>query len=114
MVRSFDYAAYATLFGLTSSRGRATGVVRDEDRPSLLPWVQAWRSWTHNACLDGYLEVSAGADFLPRDDEERNVLFRVLLLDQLLMEMAKQLPTGSAWLEIPLLGILEAVASLPG
>ncbi|MGE5192139.1 MAG: hypothetical protein ACM3U2_06510, partial [Deltaproteobacteria bacterium] len=109
MIRSFDYAAYGALFGLVSSRGRTTGAVRPEDRPALVPWMRAWRVWTHNAFLQGYLEVCADESFVSRDAEERNVLYRVLLLDKLLLELARELRSRSAWLEIPLLGLLEAV-----
>jgi maltose alpha-D-glucosyltransferase/alpha-amylase len=109
LLRSFDAAAYAALLGLASSRGRATGMVRDEDRPALLPWATAWRSWTHSALLKGYLEASAGAAFVPTDERERHTLLRVLLLDHLLVELSRQLRDCSAWLEIPLAGLLEAV-----
>jgi maltose alpha-D-glucosyltransferase/alpha-amylase len=109
LLRSFDYAAYAALLGLASSRGRVTGIVRDEDRPTLLPWANAWRSWTHKALIKGYLDASGDAAFLPRDEHERSMLFRVLLLDQLLMELARELRACTPWLEIPLTGLLEAV-----
>ena len=109
LLHSFDAAAYAALFGLASSRGRATGMVRQEDRAALLPWANAWRSWTHGALTRGYLEASEGAAFLPRDEKEQHALFRVLLLDHLLMELTRELRTCTPWLEIPLLGILEAV-----
>jgi maltose alpha-D-glucosyltransferase/alpha-amylase len=108
MVRSFDYAAYAALFGLASGRGRTTGVVRDEDRPALIPWARAWRGWTHHAFLEGWLQVCEGSSFLPNDSEERNILFRVHLIDQILLEIARQLRSDPAWLPIPLLGLLEA------
>jgi maltose alpha-D-glucosyltransferase/alpha-amylase len=108
LLRSFDAAAYAALWGLASHRGRATGMVRDEDRPALLPWANAWRSWTHQALLRGYLDASDGAAYLPADEQERNTLFRVLLLDHMLTELARQLRTCTPWLEIPLTGLLEA------
>jgi maltose alpha-D-glucosyltransferase/alpha-amylase len=109
MVRSFDYAAHAALFGLASGRGRTTGAVRNEDRPGLLPWARAWRVWTHNAFIGGYLAICAEASFVPHDPEERNILFRVLLLDKLLLELARELRTRPDWLGIPLTGILEAI-----
>jgi maltose alpha-D-glucosyltransferase/alpha-amylase len=108
MVRSFDYAAYAALFGLASGRGRTTGVVRDEDRPALFPWARAWRAWTHHAFLTGWLEVCEGSSFLPGDNEERNILFRAHLIDQILLEIARQLRSDPAWLPIPLMGLIEA------
>ena len=113
LLRSFDYAAHAALFGLSYGRGRAAGAIRDEDRPALLPWARAWRLWTHNAFLQGYLEICGDEPFVPGHEEERNVLWRVLLLDQLLMELSKELRTRSDWLEIPLTGILEVIEPPP-
>ncbi len=108
MVRSFDYAAYAALFGLASGRGRTTGVVRDEDRPALFPWARAWRAWAHHAFLTGWLEVCEGSSFLPGDNDERNILYRAHLIDQILLEIARQLRSDPAWLPIPLMGLIEA------
>ncbi|HTI49601.1 MAG TPA: hypothetical protein VL475_01565, partial [Planctomycetaceae bacterium] len=109
LLRSFDYAAHATLFGLASGRGRATGVVRNEDRQALLPWLRVWRTWVHDSLLAGYLETCAGDALLPASVEERNLLFRVLLLDKLLSEIDVELATRPAWLDVPLTGLLEAV-----
>lgn len=110
LLRSFDYAAYATLFGLVSGRGKAAGVIRSEDRRTLLPWAKAWRFWVHDAFLAGYFDVTAGASFIPRDLTERNLLFRVMLLEKLLFELAGELQNRPAWLGIPLDGLVEALA----
>src|SRR4029077_5447825 len=105
--RSFDYAAYAALLGFTSGRGRATGVVRDQDRPALYPWSRAWRGWTRHAFLQAYLEGCGAASFIPPSGEERDVLFRVLLYEKLLIEIAYELSVRPAWLDIPLAGLGE-------
>jgi maltose alpha-D-glucosyltransferase/alpha-amylase len=109
LLRSFDYAVHGALFGLKSGRGRAAGVVREEDRPALLPWAAAWRVWTHTALLKGYLAVCGEAPLVPADPEERMILWRVLLVDQLLLELSNELHASSEWLEVPLAGILEIV-----
>ncbi|HLZ09198.1 MAG TPA: hypothetical protein VKT80_11455 [Chloroflexota bacterium] len=111
LVRSFDYAAEATLFGLESGRGRATGVIRDEDRPALSLWARAWRLWMHDAFLQGYLTTCAGASFLPSDAESRNALFRIFLLERLLSETAGELRKRPLWIRIPLAGLLEALST---
>jgi maltose alpha-D-glucosyltransferase/alpha-amylase len=114
MIRSFDYAASAALYGFASGRGKATGVVRSEDRPALLPWVRAWRAWVHDAFLDGYFDTCAGAAFIPAEPDVRNMLFRVLLLDRLLLEVSNVLQTRPRWLGIPLEGLLEALSESSG
>jgi maltose alpha-D-glucosyltransferase/alpha-amylase len=110
MVRSFDYAAYATLSGLASGRGRATGVIRSEDRPALLTWARAWRLWVHDAFLQGYFGKCADAPFIPADLDSRNALFRALLLESMLYETVGELRIRPAWLGIPVGGLLEALS----
>lgn len=112
LLRSFDYAAYATLFGLVSARGKAAGVIRGEDRPALLPWAKAWRLWVHNAFLKGYFAVTAEASFIPRDSTECDILIRTLILEKLLVELAGELRSRPGWLGIPLHGLQEALTSL--
>src|SRR5260370_1644567 len=107
MVRSFDCAAYAALFGLASGRGRTTGVVRDEDRPALFPWARAWRAWTHHAFLAGWLEVCEGSSFLPGALEARHILFPLHLIDPILVDIASQLRSGPPPLPIPLLRLTD-------
>jgi maltose alpha-D-glucosyltransferase/alpha-amylase len=109
MIRSFDFAAVAPLYNLASGRGRAAGVIRDEDRAVLLPWSNAWRNWTHDAFLQGYLEVCDGKAWIPADIEERDLLYRTLMLEQLFQETARDLEYRPAWLDIPLSGLLEAL-----
>ncbi len=109
LMRSFDYAAYAALYGLASRRGKAAGAVRNEDRPALLPWARAWRAWVHDAFLQGYLATCADASFLPISSESRNTLFRALLLDRLLLETSNVLQSRPPWLGIPLEGLLETL-----
>lgn len=108
LIRSFDFAAYATLFGLASGRGRASGVIRDADRATLLPWATAWRGWTHDAFLQGYLEVCDQKKWLPDSVEDRDLLYRTLMLEQLFQEIARDLQYRPAWLDFPLSGLLEA------
>ncbi len=113
LVRSFDYAAHAALFGVPSSRGKAVGMIREEDRPGLVPWAQAWRIWTHDALWQGYLQASTGSIYLPNDPGDLRTLYRVLLLDGLLGELSNSLRSDSAWLEVSLLGLLEALPAQP-
>jgi len=109
-MRSFDYAAQATLFGLVSKRGTAAGVIRDQDRSAVLSWSNAWRLWIHDSFLKGYFDVTSTASFVPQNLAERNALFRVTLLEKLLVEIVGELRYRPAWLGIPLRGLHEAVA----
>ena len=57
MIRSFHYAAFTALL--------ETAVVRIEDRSVAAPWADAWYRWVSGAFLRKYLQVTAGAPFLP-------------------------------------------------
>jgi maltose alpha-D-glucosyltransferase/alpha-amylase len=113
LVRSFDYAAEATLLGLVSTRGKATGVIRNEDRAALTPWAKAWRRWVHDALFTGYFATVGDAEFIPQDLGERNMIFRVMLLEKLLYELLGELRNRPHWLAIPLDGLAEAMQSSP-
>lgn len=108
LLRSYDYAAHATLFGLISGRGKATGVIRNEDRPSLITWTKAWRLWVHHAFREGYFEVAGNEAFVPQDPAERESLFRIMLIEKLLAEIVGELRNRPHWLGIPIHGLLEA------
>jgi len=113
VLRSLDYAAYATLFGHVSARGKASGMIRDEDRPALRVWTQAWRWWAHEHVLAGYFSTEAPARFFPTDPAERALLFRIVLLEKLLRELAGELRTRPSWIGIPVHGLLEALEQDP-
>jgi maltose alpha-D-glucosyltransferase/alpha-amylase len=108
MLRSFDYAAYATLLGLESRRGRAAGVIRQVDRPALEIWARSWRLWIHDAFLEGYFATCAHAAFLPDDPVERESLLRFLLTERLLSEIHCELRKRPDWVVIPIMGMLES------
>jgi maltose alpha-D-glucosyltransferase/alpha-amylase len=111
LLRSFDYAAHATLFGLISGRGKAAGVIRNEDRPSLISWTKAWRLWVHESFKDGYFDTVGQESFVPQDPAERTILFRIMLLEKLLAEIMGELRNRPHWLGIPIHGLLEVMTS---
>lgn len=108
MLRSYDYAAQATLSGLISGRGKATGVIRNEDRAALFSWTKAWRRWVHAAFRASYFEATANESFVPQDPAERETLLRIMLLEKLLSEVIGELRNRPHWLGIPIHGLLEA------
>ena len=76
----------------------------------MLSWSNAWRLWMHDSFLKGYFDVTSAASFVPQNPGERNILYRVTLLEKLLEEIASELRHRPAWLKIPLSGLLEASA----
>ena len=99
MLRSFNYAAYASLFARTSSQ--------PVEFARLEPWAHIWQTWTTGAFLRGYFDVSGDAVFLPRDPVQRDALLRLFLLDKALYELNYEINNRPDWLRIPLWGIFE-------
>lgn len=100
MVRSFHYAAHHGLVDLL-----ARGNARPEDRQWLEPWVDHWFSWVAATFLRGYLDATAGAAFLPRDDRELEALFTVSLLEKAIYELGYELNNRPEWVPLPVAGI---------
>jgi maltose alpha-D-glucosyltransferase/alpha-amylase len=99
MLRSFSYAAYATLINYTARR--------PEDLGRLEPWARLWERSIAAEFLRAYREKALGAKFLPSDDNDFRKLLDAHLLDKALYELLYELNNRPAWVRIPLLGILS-------
>jgi maltose alpha-D-glucosyltransferase/alpha-amylase len=98
MLRSFSYAAYATLINYTSRR--------PDDLTRLEPWARLWEQSTAAEFLRTYRETARGADFLPSDADDFQKLLDAYVLDKALYELLYELNSRPAWVRIPLMGIL--------
>jgi maltose alpha-D-glucosyltransferase/alpha-amylase len=101
MLRSFSYAAYASLINYTTRH--------PEDITRLEPWTQLWERSAAAAFLRTYRETTHGAEFLPSTTAELRKLLDVYLLDKVFYEVLYELNNRPAWVRIPLMGM----ASLP-
>jgi maltose alpha-D-glucosyltransferase/alpha-amylase len=99
MLRSFGYAAYAGLV--------ASAAMRPDDFPRLEPWARVWESWTSASFLRTYLDVTAGAPFLPPSPSETGLLLDAFVLDKALYELRYELNSRPDWVRIPLWSILR-------
>jgi maltose alpha-D-glucosyltransferase/alpha-amylase len=102
MLRSFSYAAYASLLAFT--------VHTPGDFPLLEPWAAAWQYWVGDAFLREYRSAIAGTQLAPGDDAFP-VLLRTLELDKALYELTDELNNRPEWVRIPLAGLLNMVSS---
>jgi maltose alpha-D-glucosyltransferase/alpha-amylase len=100
MIRSFHYAAYASLF---DSR------VRHQDMPAGEPLVKYWYAWVSAVYLESYLETVAGSALLPRTTEETKILLDAFLIDKSLYELAYELNHRPDWIAVPVRGVLDLV-----
>ncbi len=101
MIRSFHYAAYATL------RGRASTTLRPEDLPVLEEWAQFWYLWVSTTYLKSYLQFMAGTPILPQSREGMKAILDTYLLDKALYEVNYELNNRPDWVGLPLQGILQ-------
>jgi maltose alpha-D-glucosyltransferase/alpha-amylase len=99
MLRSFSYAAYATLMAYTARRA--------EDLASLTPWARLWISSAASAFLRAYRETAETADFLPADPQDFRELLQAYVVDRALHELLYELNNRPTWARIPLEGILS-------
>jgi maltose alpha-D-glucosyltransferase/alpha-amylase len=99
MLRSFSYAAYASLINYTTRH--------PEDVSRLEPWAQLWEHSAAAAFLRAYRETAQGAAFLPADIADFKELLEIFLLDKALYEVLYELNARPAWVRIPLMGIMS-------
>jgi len=101
MLRSFSYAAYATLFAFT--------VQAPDGISQLEPWAGAWAHWVGDAFLREYRTTIAGTPLALADDA-LPVLLKALMLDKALSELVHELNHRPDWVVIPLVGLLNIVS----
>lgn len=99
MLRSFSYAAYASLNNYTA---RHPG-----DVASLEHWAQLWERSAAAEFLRAYRQTVGVSEFVPDNTEDFRVLLDIFLLHKVLYEVLYELNSRPAWLRIPLLGIMS-------
>ena len=104
MLRSFQYAAYAALFGQVS------GLSAEADNPETVErWSAFWCAWVSAAYLKGYFQTAGNAGFLPHSPDQRRLALDAFLLHKALYEVAYELNNRPDWVRIPLRGILGLI-----
>jgi maltose alpha-D-glucosyltransferase/alpha-amylase len=100
MLRSFDYAAWASVMILTEVDAGGGEIIRS--------LAEAWRKATEDAFLGAYREIIAGAPSYPEDPEEAARLLDLFLLEKALYEICYEAANRPHWVRIP----LKSVTSL--
>lgn len=102
MIRSFDYAAYAALFG------QVPGVsIEPGNEEKVKRWAALWNRTVAAAYLESYIETAREGAFIPPNPEERQRVLDAFLLHKALYEVAYELNNRPDWVQIPLRGILS-------
>jgi maltose alpha-D-glucosyltransferase/alpha-amylase len=104
MLRSFEYASLAVLYG------EVPGVIaRREDWEALDVWARYWTRWVGAAFLGEYLRTAGDAPFLPKSRESLAVMLLTFVLDKAMSEVVYEINNRPNWLRIPLRGILQVM-----
>ena len=106
MLRSFHYAAHASLFSLEEG-----GILQPNDRPRLEPWARFWTHWVCVAFLKVYrATIQATPGLIPDDPDALHTLLDAYLLEKAIYELNYELNNRPDWVQIPLQGIADLLA----
>jgi maltose alpha-D-glucosyltransferase/alpha-amylase len=100
MLRSFNYAALSKL---------RNNSIRPEDAAQLKPWARFWNFWVSASFVKGYMDTTTSASFLPKSQDEFNLMLGVYVLEKAIYELAYELNNRPSWADIPVAGILQIV-----
>jgi len=100
MLRSFDYAAAVAL-----KREHA------DDACFLVEQLRNWASAVQKLFVDAYLEKTKGASFIPEDDQQRDDLLAIFMLEKALYEIGYELSYRPDMAAIPLRAVLRILGS---
>jgi trehalose synthase-fused probable maltokinase len=107
MLRSFHYAAFASLLG-----GKLSGGATSAKGPQVLEtWANRWWEWMSSCFLRTYLRTSGRACYIPRSRKDLSRLLDFHLLEKAIYELNYELNNRPAWVGIPLRGIASILAS---
>jgi len=98
MLRSFSYAAYATLINFTARR--------PEDLGRLIPWARLWERSVSAEFLRAYRTASQESNHVPSEPAAFRRLLDAYLLDKALYELLYEMNNRPTWVRIPVEGIL--------
>jgi maltose alpha-D-glucosyltransferase/alpha-amylase len=102
MLRSFSYAANATLMTYTTRH--------PEDFESLEPWARLWERTVSSEFLTAYREAARESNVLPPSEDDFHKLLDASLLEKATYELMYELNNRPTWVRIPLAGILALAA----
>ncbi len=102
MIRSFDYASHAVLYGNIPGIIPSTVAL-----PQLERWAAAWYWAVTTSFMRAYLERGGTAGFVPKSRETTRSLLRAYVLEKAMMEVEFEIGHRTNWARIPIRGILD-------
>jgi maltose alpha-D-glucosyltransferase/alpha-amylase len=101
MARSFNYAAWATIFSLEDAQGEA--------RVDLAALAAEWEAEALGAFMAGYGQGIAGCPSVPHEAEALEGLLSLFTLEKALYEVSQEAAHRPNWLRIPIRGVARVV-----
>jgi maltose alpha-D-glucosyltransferase/alpha-amylase len=102
MVRSFHYAAYASLFQHLNHK--------PEDFQELEVYADLWYKYVGGRFLGSYLETVKGSSIIPEDKDHLEILLNSFLLEKAIYELGYEINNRPEWIIIPLKGTKQLLA----
>jgi maltose alpha-D-glucosyltransferase/alpha-amylase len=101
MLRSIDYAAAVAI---DSNREQP-----EEKRGAIEKALRAWQEESTRAFLAGYREAAADLPSLPKDEQTRQELLELFLIEKALYELRYEINMRPHWVGVPLRGLISLV-----
>ncbi len=99
MLRSFHYAAFASVFAMSAAADAPPEIVRQR-----LKVAQVWYLWVAAHFTNAYLKEAGRAPFIPASEKQFTDLLRLHLLEKAVYELNYELNNRPDWVRIPLAG----------
>ena len=101
MIRSLHYAAYSSILSPEYSQQRKEG--------NLEEWAESWHYYISRLYIKGYLDKAENKDYVPKNQEDFNILMHTFLLEKALTELNYEIENRQEWILIPLRGIKSII-----
>ncbi|XGV99769.1 MAG: maltose alpha-D-glucosyltransferase [Leptolyngbya sp. BL-A-14] len=105
MIQSFYYAASVAL-----DQEIESGMSQSEQLPQMQQWTDFWQRWVSIAFIKSYLATANQGSFLPKTEQELQVLLDYYFLEQAVYDLGRELVNQSALVKIPLQRMLQLLA----
>lgn len=102
MLQSFHYAADHALRGEVE-----IGTLAEENMQQMEQWKQFWAGWVSVAFLNAYLETAKDANFLPKTEQELQVLLDAYIIETVVYELSYELKNRPQFVDIPMQRLLQ-------
>jgi maltose alpha-D-glucosyltransferase/alpha-amylase len=99
MMRSFSYAAYASLFSHAARR--------PAEFARLVGCARLWAGRTASAFLESYVQTAKGSSLLPVEPGDLETLLEFFVLEKTFYELRYELNNRPLWVRIPLQSLLD-------